>query len=125
MSNSKITLGTMLVVFGLILGLPLKVGAVDFSGKSVTLSIAFSVGGGSDRWARVYAPYLSKYLPGNPTVVVRNMPGGGVSFLISAVGGEITLAECVGFGRRGIYLRCGDFLDHDAPLARGTHSRVE
>ena len=169
MGKSKLTLSMILVGFALVLGLPLKVGAVDFSGKSVTLSIAFSVGGGSDRWARVYAPYLSKYLPGNPTVVVRNMPGGGgitgvnrfvarakpngrdilgtsgsnqIPYLLgdrkvkydykdlqiilgSPVGGEITLAECVGFGRRGIHLRCGDLLDHDAPLARWTHSGVE
>ena len=37
----------------------------------------FSEGGGSDVWARFFAPYLSKYLPGNPNVVVRNVPGGG------------------------------------------------
>ena len=52
-------------------------GQTNFSGKTVILNIAFSVGGGSDRWARTYAPYLSKYLPGNPTTVVRNHPGGG------------------------------------------------
>ena len=80
MYKSKITLGIALLGFALILALPPKaLGAGNFSGKSVTLSIAFSVGGGSDRWARVYAPYLSKYLPGNPTVIVRNMPGGAVS----------------------------------------------
>ena len=50
---------------------------VNFEGKKVVLTIAFNVGGGSDRWARVFAPYLSKHLPGNPTVVVRNIPGGG------------------------------------------------
>jgi tripartite-type tricarboxylate transporter receptor subunit TctC len=78
MCKSKITLVVAILGFTLILALPPKaLGAGNFSGKSVTLSIAFSVGGGSDRWARVYAPYLSKYLPGNPTVVVRNMPGGG------------------------------------------------
>lgn len=39
--------------------------------------IPFSEGGGSDVWARFYAPFLSKHLPGNPNVVVRNVPGGG------------------------------------------------
>lgn len=37
----------------------------------------FSVGGGSDVWARIYAPFMSRHLPGNPTVMVKNMPGGG------------------------------------------------
>jgi len=50
---------------------------VDFSGQTIELTIPFGVGGGSDTWARVYAPYLTKYLPGNPTIVVKNVPGGG------------------------------------------------
>src|SRR5690625_3425482 len=52
-------------------------GKVDFSGKTIQFVIPFSEGGGSDVWARFYAPYLSKYLPGKPNVVVRNVPGGG------------------------------------------------
>ena len=52
-------------------------GETSFSGKTVVLTIPFSVGGGSDRWARTYSPYLSKYLPGNPTVVIRNDAGSG------------------------------------------------
>lgn len=51
--------------------------AADFSGKTIEWIIPFSAGGGSDTWARFNAPLLSKYLPGNPTVVVVNEPGGG------------------------------------------------
>lgn len=51
--------------------------SVDFAGKTVEWWMPFSEGGGSDVWARFFAPYLSKYLPGNPNVVVRNVPGGG------------------------------------------------
>jgi tripartite-type tricarboxylate transporter receptor subunit TctC len=50
---------------------------VDLSGQTVEWWIPFGEGGGSDVWARFYAPYLSKYLPGNPNVIVRNVPGGG------------------------------------------------
>lgn len=50
---------------------------VDFSGQTIEWIIPFSAGGGSDTWARFNAPLLSKYLPGNPTVVVVNEPGGG------------------------------------------------
>ncbi len=51
--------------------------AADFAGKTIEWIIPFSAGGGSDTWARFNAPFLSKYLPGNPTVVVVNEPGGG------------------------------------------------
>lgn len=51
--------------------------AADFKGKTIEWVIPFSVGGGSDTWARFNAPYLSKYLPGQPTVVIKNVAGGG------------------------------------------------
>jgi tripartite-type tricarboxylate transporter receptor subunit TctC len=49
----------------------------DFSGDKITWIIPFKVGGGSDVWSRLYAPFMQKYLPGNPIVAVKNMPGGG------------------------------------------------
>jgi tripartite-type tricarboxylate transporter receptor subunit TctC len=51
--------------------------AVDFTGKTVTILVPYKEGGGADVYARLFQPYLTKYLPGNPTVVVRNQPGGG------------------------------------------------
>jgi tripartite-type tricarboxylate transporter receptor subunit TctC len=56
---------------------PADAPAADFSGETVEWIIPFSEGGGSDSWARFFAPYLSRHLPGEPTVVVRNQPGGG------------------------------------------------
>ena len=50
---------------------------VDFSGKKVTIIVPFKEGGGADVYARLFQPYLAKYLPGSPTVIVRNQPGGG------------------------------------------------
>jgi len=50
---------------------------VDFSGRTIEWVIPFAEGGGSDVWARFLAPYLAKYLPGRPNVIVRNVPGGG------------------------------------------------
>lgn len=49
----------------------------DFSGKKVTILVPFKEGGGADVYARLFQPYLAKHLPGNPTVIVRNQPGGG------------------------------------------------
>ncbi|MGH6814809.1 MAG: Bug family tripartite tricarboxylate transporter substrate binding protein [Hyphomicrobiaceae bacterium] len=51
--------------------------AADFTGKTVEFVIPFSVGGGSDVWARFNAQFLNRYLAGKPVVVVKNIPGGG------------------------------------------------
>jgi tripartite-type tricarboxylate transporter receptor subunit TctC len=59
------------------LSAPAATAQVDFSGQTVEWIIPFSTGGGSDTWARFNAPFLSRHLPGNPTVVVVNEPGGG------------------------------------------------
>src|SRR3954468_16782641 len=48
---------------------------VSFKGKTVTMIVAYAAGGGTDLTGRLIAPYLTKFLPGNPTVVVQNMPG--------------------------------------------------
>lgn len=50
---------------------------VNFAGRTVEWWIPFAEGGGSDVWARFFAPYLSRHLPGNPNVIIRNVPGGG------------------------------------------------
>jgi tripartite-type tricarboxylate transporter receptor subunit TctC len=46
-----------------------------FEGKTISMLIDSSVGGGTDLTGRLLAPFLTKHLPGNPAVVVRNMPG--------------------------------------------------
>jgi tripartite-type tricarboxylate transporter receptor subunit TctC len=48
---------------------------VSFEGKTINFVVGFPAGGGTDASARVIAPYLTKYLPGNPTIIVSNMPG--------------------------------------------------
>ena len=50
---------------------------LDLSGKTVEWIIPFSETGGSAKWANFYAPLLSEALPGQPTVVVKFMPGAG------------------------------------------------
>jgi hypothetical protein len=50
---------------------------VSFSGKRIEMVVPFSPGGGSDIYARALAPFLEKHLPGQPTIVVRNIPGAG------------------------------------------------
>jgi tripartite-type tricarboxylate transporter receptor subunit TctC len=46
-----------------------------YQGKTIRIVVGSSTGGGYDLWARVLARYYGKYLPGNPTILVQNMPG--------------------------------------------------
>ena len=48
-----------------------------YKGKTITLTVSSSAGGGYDTLARTVARFLCKHVPGNPIVVVRNMAGAG------------------------------------------------
>lgn len=50
---------------------------VDFSGKRIEIIISSAEGGGADTYARFVAAALEKELPGRPTILARNMAGGG------------------------------------------------
>src|SRR5689334_24897784 len=46
-----------------------------YRGKQITLVTSGSVGGGYDQYARLLAKHMPRFIPGNPTIVVQNMPG--------------------------------------------------
>jgi tripartite-type tricarboxylate transporter receptor subunit TctC len=48
-----------------------------YQGKSIKIIVGFTSGGFYDRWSRLLARYVPKYLPGNPEMIVQNMPGAG------------------------------------------------
>jgi tripartite-type tricarboxylate transporter receptor subunit TctC len=48
-----------------------------YKGKNVDLYIGYSVGGGYDLYARVLARHIGRHIPGNPTIIVKNMEGAG------------------------------------------------
>ena len=48
-----------------------------YKGKQVALILSAGAGGGYASYAHAIAPYLTKHIPGNPNVVVQNMPGAG------------------------------------------------
>jgi tripartite-type tricarboxylate transporter receptor subunit TctC len=53
-------------------------GAAEFyKGKTIDLIVSTDPGGGLDSNARIVARHLSKHIPGNPTIVTKNMPGAG------------------------------------------------
>lgn len=55
-----------------------------YEGKTITIIVPFSPGGGSDRTGRFVAQWLPEFVEGNPTVVVENVPGGGGSIAHNA-----------------------------------------
>ena len=48
-----------------------------YRNKTIRIVVGFSAGGGYDQYSRLIARHLSKYLPGNPTIIVDNMAGAG------------------------------------------------
>jgi len=48
-----------------------------YKGKSISLIIGYGAGGGYDTYSRVLARHLGNHIPGNPTIVPKNMPGAG------------------------------------------------
>jgi tripartite-type tricarboxylate transporter receptor subunit TctC len=59
-------------------GLLLPVAAADFyAGKTIEFEVGADVGGGYDIYARAVARTLGRHIPGNPAIVVKNMPGAG------------------------------------------------
>jgi len=49
----------------------------DLTGRTVQMIIGFGAGGGYDRWGRTVGQHIGRHLPGRPSVVPQNMPGGG------------------------------------------------
>jgi tripartite-type tricarboxylate transporter receptor subunit TctC len=48
-----------------------------YKGKTIRIMVGSTAGGFYDRWGRLFAKYMGKYIPGQPELIVQNMPGGG------------------------------------------------
>src|SRR5687768_955579 len=48
-----------------------------YSGKTVSIVVGSGAGGGFDTTARLVSRHIGRHIPGAPTVIVQNMPGGG------------------------------------------------
>jgi tripartite-type tricarboxylate transporter receptor subunit TctC len=70
-------------VIGVLLLLSSRVSAADspaanfYQGKTINVVVGFGPGGSFDLMARLLAKYMPRHIPGNPTMVVQNMPGAG------------------------------------------------
>jgi tripartite-type tricarboxylate transporter receptor subunit TctC len=65
--------GLALLAVGLLA--PPACAEVTFAGKQITMIVGFPPGGGTDVVGRLLGNSLSKYLPGQPSFVIRNVPG--------------------------------------------------
>jgi tripartite-type tricarboxylate transporter receptor subunit TctC len=75
MLRRLLALGTALIV---LTGLGTSAHAQSFyGGKTVRILVGSSAGGGFDTYARAIGRYLGRHIPGNPTVIVENVPGAG------------------------------------------------
>jgi tripartite-type tricarboxylate transporter receptor subunit TctC len=81
MTIAKLALTTLLTAFATVYqpSAPLVFAADQpfYAGKTVNVIAGFAPGGTIDIRARLFGRHLSKYLPGNPSVVVQNMVGAG------------------------------------------------
>ena len=63
-----------------------------YHGRTINLVVGYGPGGGYDLYARLVARHIGRFIPGNPSVVVQNMPGAGslraANFLYGAAPGD-------------------------------------
>ena len=80
--------------------------AQDFyKGRTISILAGFSPGGGYDINARVLARHMGRHIPGNPNIVVQNMPGAGslnaVHYLDNTAAKDGTVLNTFNFGAIG------------------------
>lgn len=115
--RSKVRFLATLVAFFL-LGIPDKLFRVDpsfaqanfYQGKTIRVVVGYQAGDNHDLWARMYARFLGRHIPGNPEFVVQNMPGAGSmiaanhvynvtkpdGLTLGSIGGALFMAQMIG-----------------------------
>jgi len=70
---------TVALALGLALAAPARADSVEdfYRGRTITILVGFSAGGGYDLYARLLGRHIGRHIPGNPSVTVQNMPGAG------------------------------------------------
>jgi tripartite-type tricarboxylate transporter receptor subunit TctC len=76
MVKRLLALGGALILLGSAGGSPVQAQSF-YEGKTVRTVVGFAAGGGFDTYARVLGRHLGKHIPGNPSIIVENMPGAG------------------------------------------------
>ncbi len=66
-------------------GVRAQTGQAFYKDKQITMLVSTAAGGGYDTYARTLARHMTKYIPGNPTIVPKNMPGADGAIAASAL----------------------------------------
>jgi tripartite-type tricarboxylate transporter receptor subunit TctC len=56
-----------------------------YKGNTITIQVGYGAGGGYDTTARMFARHFSKHIPGNPVIVIQNVPGAGSMNVANAI----------------------------------------
>ena len=88
----------LLLAFGLIAVLfPGHAGAQYYKGKTITMIVNYPAGGPTDLEGRIVALHLPQHIPGNPTIVVKNVGGAGGLIGSNQLGEATPNGETIGF----------------------------
>ena len=79
--KERVFLLTLIFCFSIILpGIAPEAGAQAdqfYKGKTIRIMVGSTAGGFYDRWGRLFGQYMSKYIPGQPEIIVQNVTGAG------------------------------------------------
>jgi tripartite-type tricarboxylate transporter receptor subunit TctC len=77
--NTKRSLTLVLALGFLFTLVKLSAAAQDafYQGKTMRIVVGFAAGGGFDTYARAISRHMGKHIPGNPNIIIENMPGAG------------------------------------------------
>ena len=75
--KNKLLCLTFLTGFAFVVGVANATTHDFYKGKTFRILVGFPAGGGFDTYSRAIARHIGKHIPGNPTMVVENMPGAG------------------------------------------------
>ena len=75
-ARRSLTFGSCLALFAS-LSVPAAHASDFYAGKTITLIVGYPIGGPPDIFSRLASRYLPRHIPGNPSIVVQNMPGAG------------------------------------------------
>ena len=72
---NKRLLGKFILLGSIFLATPLPAQTPYYQGKTITIVAGTKAGDVYDLYARLFAQFLPKYIPGNPNIIVQNMAG--------------------------------------------------
>lgn len=107
---------------------PFSLGQEYYKGKTLRIIVGYASGGGFDLYSRAIARHIGRHIPGNPTVIVENMPGAGGIILANYLQSQakpdgLTIGNIIGsmvhqqlFGTKGIEFDMRKFLWLGVPV---------